>query len=110
MAIRGFNQTTLAKAIGTSASHISNISVGDVQPSIQMAKRIAKALDTSMDMLFAIPPSLFNKRFNFLANTPARLLARKTRNGHASRGDIGEQSPGACPNDSQAESLAAGAA
>ena len=111
MAARGFTQTALAKAVGTDASHICQISLGGVQPSLPMAKRIAKALNASIDVLFCMPPLEFAKQLDSITIKRVGGRPAKTRSRHASGSRI-QKTPasGACPNNSQAESVAAGAA
>lgn len=52
MGRRGFSQTTLAEALGTSQTMISRYITGESIPSALMLRKIAKVLDYPMDDFF----------------------------------------------------------
>jgi len=46
---RGLSQVELAQEVGMNSSHLSRIERGTVQPSTELLKRLARALDASAD-------------------------------------------------------------
>ena len=59
--LRGLTQTSLAKSLGISQNHLSNIEKGLREPSIILIARLSKALQIGIDLL--ILPALEPKRF-----------------------------------------------
>lgn len=59
-AARGYSQETLARAIGKTSNSISRIERGVIDPALDTAFRIAKALDTTVEKLF---PELIRTSF-----------------------------------------------
>lgn len=56
---RGLSEQQLADRIGSSQSYVNRVKNGRVQPTVQVAARFARALDTSIDELFfpeGLPP------------------------------------------------------
>jgi putative transcriptional regulator len=57
---KGWRQVDLAMMVGVFQSEISEIECGKRVPSVYLAKRIAKALEVSVDDLFLLELSHFN--------------------------------------------------
>lgn len=51
----GLRQADLAKAVGVSRQTIISTERGDYSPSVYLALRIARALDTTVEELFSLP-------------------------------------------------------
>lgn len=49
---KGISQEALAKMVGTDQSHISRIEKSHIEPGVNLAYSIARALDTTVEELF----------------------------------------------------------
>jgi len=61
MADRGISQTALAEMVGGKQPTISRICHGTNMPSASVLRRIAEALETSMEILIDSPPKPLEK-------------------------------------------------
>ncbi|ELR68587.1 hypothetical protein C900_00235 [Fulvivirga imtechensis AK7] len=48
---KGYNRDTLGKVVGTSGAVIGRYERGEITPSVEIAKKIAEALEVSLDYL-----------------------------------------------------------
>jgi len=53
---KGLSAYALAKAVGTTPSHVARIERGESSPSVDLALRIATALGATVECLFPVKP------------------------------------------------------